>query len=65
MCVCAYGSDPNNLATYETILNLITYLKRYGNINFEYVNYVLPGYNEVCQKYKKWVFCSENYWKRI
>jgi len=24
MCVRTYGSDPNNSATYEAILNLIT-----------------------------------------
>jgi len=29
MCVRAYGSNPNNSATYGAILNLIIYLKKY------------------------------------
>jgi len=44
MCVRAYGANPNNSATLEGILNLITYLKRYWNLLSEYVNEELAGY---------------------
>jgi len=37
MCVRSNGLNPNNFATYEVILNWITYLKMYWNLRFEYV----------------------------